>query len=439
MPPVTIEVGRSWGHYPAAHHSRLIPVRRDETPEVAAMPGHVLPFGCGRSYGDSCLNDGGALLLTSGLDQIISLDDDGLLRCEAGITLAGILEIIVPRGWFLPVVPGTRWVTVGGAIANDIHGKNHHRAGSFGVHVTRLELLRSSGERVVCARDSNAPLFAATIGGLGLTGLILWAELRLQRVPGHGIAQERMRFGNLDEFLNLASEDAAHEHTVAWVDCLTRGRQLGRGVYFRGGHVAAPMHERSPTARPPITVPFETPGALLNRVTLGVFNELKYQRELVGPPRSVVPYDSFFFPLDAIGSWNRLYGASGFLQYQCVVPEAPGGGAIRAIMERVSASRETPTLGVLKRFGAVASPGLLSFPRPGLTLAIDFPFRGERTLRLLDDLDRDVRGAGGAVYPAKDARMSGDSFRAFFPAWKAFATHVDPRFSSSFWRRVNDA
>ena len=439
MAPVSVEVGRSWGHYPTARHSRVIPVRRDETPVLTNLQEHVLPFGCGRSYGDSCLNDGGALLLTTELDQIISLDDDGLLRCEAGITLARILEVIVPRGWFLPVVPGTRWVTVGGAIANDIHGKNHHRAGSFGVHVTRFELLRSSGQRVVCSRDSDEALFAATIGGLGLTGLILWAELRLQRLPGHGIAQERLRFGGLDEFLSLASEDAAHEYTVAWVDCLMRGRQLGRGVYFRGGHVASPTNRRSPAAGPLISVPFEAPSGLLNRLTLGAFNALKYQRELVGPARSVVPYESFFFPLDAIGSWNRLYGSSGFLQYQCVVPDAPKGGAVRAILERVSASRETPTLGVLKRFGAVASPGLLSFPRPGLTLAIDFPFRGASTLQLLDDLDREVRSAGGAVYPAKDARMSGDSFRSYFPAWKTFATHVDPRFSSSFWRRVNDA
>lgn len=440
MAPVSVEVGRSWGHYPAARHSRVIPVRRDETPVLADLPEHVLPFGCGRSYGDSCLNDGGALLLTTELDRVISLDDDGLLRCEAGITLARILEVVVPRGWFLPVVPGTRWVTVGGAIANDIHGKNHHRAGSFGVHVTRFEVLRSSGERVVCSREANATLFAATIGGLGLTGLILWAELRLQRVPGPGIAEERIRFGGLGEFLSLASEDAAHEHTVAWVDCLTRGRQLGRGVYFRGAHVAARDIGRAPTAGPVISVPFEAPtGLLLNRVTLGAFNALKYRRELVGPVRAVVPYESFFFPLDAIGRWNRLYGPSGFVQYQCVVPDGQSGGAVRAILERVSSSRETPTLGVLKRFGAVASPGLLSFPRPGLTLAMDFPVRGTSTLRLLDDLDREVRGAGGAVYPAKDARMSGDSFRSYFPAWKTFATHVDPRFSSSFWRRVNDA
>jgi FAD/FMN-containing dehydrogenase len=327
---------------------------------------------------------------------------------------------------------------VGGAIANDIHGKNHHRAGSFGVHVTRFELLRSSGQRLVCSPDSNPELFAATIGGLGLTGLILWAEIRLQRVAGTGIAQERIRFGGLDELLTVASEDAAHEYTVAWVDCLARGRRLGRGIYLRGDHVPFPVRGRRRVSEAGLRVPLDAPSRLLNRATLTAFNALQYRRGLA-KTRTTVAYEPFFFPLDALGDWNRLYGKAGFLQYQCVVPDAPGGGAARAILERVSASSETPALGVIKRFGSIASPGLLSFPRPGLTLAIDFAFRGRGTLSLLDELDREVRDAGGAVYPAKDARMSSESFRAFFPAWKTFAALVDPRFSSSFWRRVHDA
>ena len=439
MVPIGIEVGRSWGRYPEARHARTVPVTwRDDPPALGGIPEAMLPYGCGRSYGDSCLNDGGALLVATGLDRFIALEDSGLLRCEAGVTLAEILDVVVPRGWFPPVVPGTKWVTVGGAIANDIHGKNHHRAGSFGVHVTRFELLRSSGQRLICAPDSNAELFAATIGGLGLTGLILWAEIRLQRVAGAGIAQERIRFGGLDEFLAIAAEDATHEYTVAWVDCLARGRRLGRGVYLRGTH--APFRKVGrPLSGPRFRIPFEAPRHLLNRATMATFNALQYRRGLAKRALTTVAYEPFFFPLDAVGDWNRLYGRAGFLQYQCVVPETPGGGAIRAILERVGTSRETPALAVLKRFGSIASPGLLSFPRPGLTLAIDLAFRGSSTLELLDQLDQEVRGAGGAVYPAKDARMSRESFRAFFPAWRTFADLVDPRFSSSFWRRVHDS
>ncbi len=403
---------------------------------LANIAESVLATGCGRSYGDSCLNEGGALLDATGLDRFMGLDDAGVIRCEAGVMLGEILQVVVPRGWFLPVVPGTKWVTVGGAVANDIHGKNHHRAGSFGAHVTRFELYRSSGERLVCSPTENRELFAATIGGLGLTGLILWVEFRLQRIPGPGVAVERIRFANLAEFLAIAAEDPAHEYTVAWVDCLARGRSLGRGVYFRGSHAPLPGRVPPPSA-PRFRIPFDAPGRLLNRATVSAFNAMQYRRGLRKRSKRTVPHEPFFFPLDAIGEWNRLYGARGFLQYQCVVPETQDGGVIRAILSRVASSRETPGLGVLKRFGPAASPGLLSFPRPGLTLAVDVAFRGRRTLDLLDQLDGLVRDAGGAVYPAKDARMSRESFRSFFPAWPAFARQVDPRFSSSFWRRVH--
>jgi FAD/FMN-containing dehydrogenase len=435
--PIPIRPGRSWGRYPTARHSRVLPARwRDQPPALGDVPEPLLPSGCGRSYGDSGLNADGALIDATGLDRFIKLGDDGLLRCEAGVTLAEILDLVVPRGWCLPVVPGTRWVTVGGAIANDIHGKNHHRLGTFGTHVTRLELVRSSGERMVCSAEANPELFAATIGGLGLTGLILWAEIRLQRVAGPGIDEERIRFEGLDQFLAIAAEDAQHEYTVAWVDCLRRGRRLGRGVYFRGAHGARPSGWRPLAVEPRVRVPCDAPSALLNRLTISAFNALNYGRAPWGRSRRAVEFGSFFFPLDAIGDWNRLYGRRGFVQYQCVVPEA-AREAIREILERVSGSREVAGLGVLKRFGDRRSPGLLSFPRPGLTLAVDLALRGRATLGLLEDLDGVVRQAGGAVYPAKDARMSGVSFRAFFPAWERFARQMDPRFSSSFWRRVS--
>jgi FAD/FMN-containing dehydrogenase len=428
---------RSWGRYPSAVPAEVLPVVwRSDVPPLDRSPGPILPYACGRSYGDSCLNDGGLLLDVCALDRLIAFDPEGgVLRCEAGVTLAEILALIVPRGWFLPVLPGTRWVSVGGAIANDIHGKNHHRAGTFGCHVSQLELLRSSGERIVCG-PADA-LFQATVGGLGLTGLITWAEIRLAPIPGPGIALERIRFSGLDGFFDLAAEDQAFEYTVAWIDCLARGRRLGRGIYMRGDHVPLDAPVPSPLRPARLTVPVDAPGGLLNRVTLGLFNEAVYRRQLGARRKTVVPYPPFFFPLDGVGDWSRLYGPSGFVQYQCVVPDGGNGAPIRTIIERIAGSREPASLAVLKRFGAIRSPGMLSFPREGITLAVDFAVRGPATFALLDDLDAIVRSSGGAVYPAKDARMSPESFRAFFPELDRFRPHRDPRFSSSFWRRVH--
>jgi FAD/FMN-containing dehydrogenase len=428
----------SWGRYPRAHHSSIVPVVwRTEPPRIDQVPDTVLPFAYGRSYGDSCLNDGGALLDVSGLDRLIAFDEkSGLLRCEPGVTLAAILALVVPRGWFLPVLPGTRWVSVGGAIANDIHGKNHHRAGTFGCHVTQFELLRSTGERVICSAEQNPELFRATIGGLGLTGLILWAEIRLKPVPGAGITLERIRFRDLDEFFELSATDQEHEYTVAWVDCLARGRRLGRGIYMRGDHVAFQGTTPTPLQPARLRIPLDAPAGTLNRATMGAFNALYYRGQLRTRIRTTVPYVPFFFPLDGMADWTRLYGSQGLIQYQCVVPDDPDRRTIGAVLERVSRSTETPTLAVLKRFGSVQSPGLLSFPRPGITLAVDFRLRGPSTFRLLEELDQVVRDAGGAVYPAKDARMSRESFGVFFPQWESFARSTDPKFSSSFWRRV---
>ncbi len=298
-----------------------------------------------------------------------------------------------------------------------------------------MELLRSTGERIVCTPDHE--LFRATVGGLGLTGLILWAEIRLKRIPGPGIAMERIRFTDLQAFFDLATEDQAFEYTVAWVDCLARGRRLGRGIYMRGDHSPLDGPTPSPVRPARLTVPVNAPGGLLNRLTLGLFNEAYYRAQPGARRRVTVPYAPFFFPLDGVGDWGRLYGPRGFLQYQCVVPDVVGGAPIRTIFERIARSGEPASLAVLKRFGAPRSPGMLSFPREGITLAVDFAVRGRATFALLDDLDAVVREAGGAVYPAKDARMSPESFRAFFPALDHFRPHQDAKFSSSFWRRVH--
>jgi FAD/FMN-containing dehydrogenase len=409
---------QSWGRYPRVQHTRVLPVSwRSEPPALATLTETVLPFD------------------VAGLARFIAFDESqALLRCEAGVTLADILALVVPQGWFVPVLPGTRWVSVGGAIANDIHGKNHHRAGTFGSHVTCLELLRSSGERVLCSPESNTELFRATIGGLGLTGLILWAEIRLKRISGAAIAMERVRFSSLSEFFQLSAHDQDYEYTVAWIDCLARSRRLGRGLFLRGDHVPGPL----PSAKASglrMRIPVDLPSGLINRLTLAGFNALYYRSQLRQSSRRTVPYEPFFFPLDGIADWNRLYGKRGLLQYQCVVPE-PAERSITTLLDQVARSKETPSLAVLKRFGVLQSPGMLSFPRPGITLAIDFANRGPSTLALLERLDDVVVEAGGAVYPAKDARMSATSFRRFFPGWQSFASYVDPKFSSSFWRRV---
>ena len=431
---------QSWGRYPAVEPSQVIPIFwRNELPDLATYEQSVLPFAYGRSYGDSCLNEGGVSLDVSYLNRFISFDEDeGLLCCEAGISLAEILNLIVPRGWFLPVTPGTKFVSVGGAIANDIHGKNHHKAGTFGCHVTRFELLRSNGARLVCTPSSNSELFRATIGGLGLTGVILWAEFRLKPIVNPYIDMDSIRFASLDEFFAISAEsDQDYEYTMSWVDILIGGKSLCRGKFMRGNHdqskglAAKPMKKSLPLA-----IPIDFPAFVLNNFTVKAFNEAYYHIQLPKRMHKVVPYDPFFYPLDSIHEWYRLYGKSGFLQYQFVIPFSEGHEAMREILERIRCSGEGSFLTVLKEFGTRQSPGMLSFPRPGLTLALDFSYQGRKTLRLLDELDEIVLRAGGAIYPAKDARMSAESFKAYYPQWKEFAQYVDPKFSSSFWRRV---
>ncbi len=425
---------QSWGRYPpATHQVRFLRWRHEPLSHIG--PSSVLPFGNGRSYGDSCLNDGGLLLDMRGLDRMISFDTErGVLCCEAGVLLGEILELAVPAGWFLPVSPGTKFVTVGGAIANDVHGKNHHRAGSFGCHVRQFELLRSDGSRRTCSRSENPEWFGATIGGLGLTGVILWAEIQLHRVAAATMDIETIRFADLGGFFRLTEEsDASFDYTVAWVDCASRGNSLGRGIFTRGNHA---RHDPAPARAPrsALGVPVELPRALVTDTAVRVFNAWYYRRPLQRIRR--VPYDSFLYPLDRIRNWNRIYGRRGFFQYQCVVGPSDGRDAVAELLSRIAAAGGGSFLAVLKVFGSIPSQGVLSFPRPGITLALDFPNRGSETMRLLDRLDETVRSSGGAVYPAKDARMSADSFRHYFPRWRSFCEYLDPAFSSSFWRRV---
>lgn len=430
---------QSWGRYPRVNQEAVRLTRREAgLPLSADDDRRALPFGNGRSYGDSCLNDGGLLLDCRGLDHFMAFDrDSGVLRCEAGVLLSEILPLIVPAGWFLPVTPGTKFVTVGGAIANDVHGKNHHRAGTFGRHVNCLELLRSDGTRMLCSPEQNADWFAATIGGLGLTGVITWAEIQLVEIHSPFIDEEIIRFDRLENFFTLAEEsDAQYDHTVAWIDCLATGSELGRGLFIRGNH-AARAAENAP--KPPklrLAFPIDLPFPLVNKTTLKAFNTLYYNKQRQRRNQVQSHYEPFFYPLDSISDWNRIYGSKGFMQFQCVVPQDAAPDALKDMLRAISTSGLGSFLAVLKLFGDKPSPGILSFPRPGATLALDFPNRGEDTRALLSRLEHIAVGAEGALYPAKDALMRGATFTASFPNWPELEPFIDPRFSSSFWRRV---
>ena len=431
---------QSWGCYPKAHpqHVKSLFWTQD-LPHFNSWDTPVLPFGFGRSYGDSCLNNDGILLSTRGLNRFLGFDPlTGILRCESGVSLQEILRIFVPKGWFLPVTPGTQMVSIGGAIANDVHGKNHHRAGTFGCHVQNFELLRSNGERLSCSLKQNPEMFRATIGGLGLTGLILWADIQLKPICSPWISAERIRFRTLNEFYALSADSEPNfEYTVAWIDCFAPKRQLGRGIFIRGNHQTNPS-PCGPNVSPGRTlrVPRGVPSSLLNSFTLKLFNSLYFQ---LNPRMATLhdePYPSFFYPLDSLLDWNRLYGKNGFLQYQCVIPQTNQESGMEALLKTIQRSGQGSFLAVLKQFGFRSSPGLLSFPKPGTTLALDFAFKGRRTLDLLNILDEIVFHCGGSVYPAKDARMSSYHFQKFFPQWKDLLPLIDPKFSSSLWRRV---
>jgi FAD/FMN-containing dehydrogenase len=426
----------SWGRYPKAAHQYVHkPAWNDQVPEILgrAAPGSLLPHGLGRSYGDSCLNDGRDLIDCRRLNRILGFDEkSGMVRCESGVSLSEVIDVFLPRGWFLPVTPGTRFVTVGGAIANDVHGKNHHRAGTFGAHVRQIALHRSHDGLVICNSEQNPEMLRATVGGLGLTGVIAWADIQLKQVAGPWMDIELVPFHSIDSFLDLSREsDGRFEYTVAWLDCFA-GKNV-RGIFFRGNHAAERGGEVRRRRGPKL--PFALPGVMLNRYSIKAFNAAYYKMHSARKGASVVPYDSFFYPLDSIGQWNLLYGRQGFLQYQCVIPES-NVEAIGELLNRIARSGMGSFLGVLKQFGTAPPVGLLSFPRPGITVALDFAMRGERTLTLMRSLDEVIQQSGGALYPAKDARMSPALFEASFPRWRGFLPYIDPKMSSSFWRRV---
>jgi len=426
---------QSWGRYPKLAGT-VVPLHwQTDFPVSPAPAAKQLPVGLGRSYGDVCLLENGTLLQTSGMDRLLHFDAaTGVLRCEAGASLDQILHFAVPRGFFLPVTPGTKYVTVGGAIANDIHGKNHHVAGTFGRHVLRFELARSDGSRFVCSPIENPGWFAATIGGMGLTGLITWAEIHLRPIVSRAIDYRGEKFHGLDEFFAL-SQNAEAEYTVAWIDCISRGRNFARGIFMQGDHSSTPgALTRSKPAR--LAFPFDLPQFALNRLSMKAFNTLYYHRQRGRHKSGPVDYEPFFYPLDSVLRWNRMYGKQGLLQFQNVLPHEGGREGMLEMLKAITKSGLASFLAVIKFFGDVPSAGMMSFPRPGPMLALDFPIRRNVSFALVDRLARITLDHGGRMYSAKDARMTPEQFQAFYPQWQEFARFVDPGFDSAFWQRV---
>lgn len=450
--PNLIESISGWGRYPVQSCELERPERyADLRPDTDS----VIARGQGRSYGDAALNQNGRVLLTERVNRLLEFDAaNGILRAEAGVTLAEILNVIAPQGWFLPVTPGTKFVSLGGCVAADVHGKNHHHEGSFGDHVLGIELILADGSRVTCTPGDNAGLFWATVGGMGLTGII--GEVTIKLIPIQSPLM-KVRHHAADDFEQLfrlmQDPDLDDRYTVAWIDSLATGKNLGRGIAMCGHHATAEdvpdsFHGTVKPARGH-SIPFDFPGWALNPLSISAFNSLYYQREGGRRYPFLSGYDSYFYPLDALAGWNRLYGRRGFVQYQCVIPDATAFEGIRQLLQELSGSRRPSFLAVLKRLGAQGR-GLLSFPMAGYTLALDLPIRSGKLLAghpddglftLLNKLDEIVLQHGGRVYLAKDARLSAESFHAMYPRhaeWLRIKNSVDPqnRFSSSLSRRL---
>jgi FAD/FMN-containing dehydrogenase len=439
-----------WGRFPV----RPGQVARPERLGLPPGEGPVLPRGLGRAYGDAAVpaREETLVLETGRADRILDWDPvSGRLTAEAGLSVAEVLRLFLPRGWFPPVTPGTKFVTLGGCVACDVHGKNHHRDGSFGSFVERLALLTADGKEIACGPDQDRELYLATLGGMGLTGLITEVTVRLTPVETGFIAMETEAVPDLDRMIaGLAAARASWAYTVGWIDCLARGPRLGRGVLMRGRHaVRADVPTGDARPRRTVRVPLDAPEWLLSPNTMRAFNSLYYWmkagRRTRGEARgrahpSLVSYESFFYPLDMLLDWNRLYGRRGFLQYQCVVPASAGVAAIRELLDRVARAGAASFLAVIKDCGP-GSPAPLSFPMEGITLALDLPYRGAVTEVLVHELNTVVVAAGGRVYLAKDALTRADDFARMMPRlaeWRAVRDRWDPshRFRSALSVRL---
>jgi decaprenylphospho-beta-D-ribofuranose 2-oxidase len=430
-----------WGRYPTVEGA----VSRPASAAAAAAPvdGVTLARGNGRSYGDASLAR--AMLDARGLDRLVDFDPGtGRLVCEAGLLLADLIDVMLPRGWWVPVTPGTRLVTIGGMVASDVHGKNHHGAGSFCDNVAWIDLATGDGQVLRCSPAENADLFAATCGGMGLTGIILHVAFTLIPVETAAVRQRRLRAPTLAHAIAVFEDTLDWTYSVAWIDCLAGGAALGRSAILLGEHALAgelPAARRAdPFARPrrrPKRVPVDMPGFVLGRLSVSIFNRLYYAAQTPGD--ALVPLDPYFYPLDALADWNRIYGRGGFVQYQCVLPLEASEPGYRRILAEIAAVGQASFLAVLKRMGP-QSFGMLSFPMPGYTLALDFPAT-PANLALLDRLDAITVDHGGRIYLAKDARAAPATIAAGYPRLAEFRSvrrihGLEDRFSSLLSERL---
>jgi decaprenylphospho-beta-D-ribofuranose 2-oxidase len=435
-----------WGRYPVATTDLVRPERMSTLHGLLEGNRTLIPRGMGRCYGDAAQNGDGATVLMGRLNRMLAFDaDSGVLDAEAGVTIQDLLDVFLPRGFAPPVTPGTRFVTLGGCLACDVHGKNHHKSGSFSRHVLDFTLLLPDHTTTVCSRTEDPELFWATVGGMGLTGIVTSLRLRLKPVATSYLSVDVEKARSLTEALDLfRASDESYEYSVAWIDCLAGGEGAGRSVLMRGNDAAegavAGRRPRHPRGGGP-AVPFDAPSGLLNRLSVGLFNEIYYRKAPRKATARIQSYDTFFYPLDGIRNWNRIYGRRGFVQYQFVVPPDGAESALRTVLDRIARAGEASFLAVLKSMGPAEDGQMLSFPRRGYTLAVDIPWRGTPTAGLLDELDVIVVAHGGRVYLAKDARMTRETFRAMYPgaeAWSEIKRRVDPagRFRSDLAVRL---
>lgn len=425
---MTIDLS-GWGRFPTVQSKPFFLKDSTSLSQTIARNFRGIAFGMGRSYGDSALSE--RAVLTQTYNHFLGFDTErGLLHVQAGTTLKEILDVIVPKGWFLPVTPGTQFVTFGGAIASDIHGKNHHKEGSFCDHVNWYRLMLPSGEIVTCSPTENTDLFRATNGGMGLTGIILDGELRLKPIQSAFIDMTTIKARNLDEILALFDEHIRFTYSVAWIDTLARGKHIGRSVLLLGEHSAdggLSLPESNDKS-----LPIDFPDFVLNSTSVALFNTLYYNKNFHKQSQTRVPYRPYFYPLDAILHWNKMYGKRGFTQYQFVIPKSEHV-ALRKILDEIAKAKSASFLAVLKLFGK-ENDNWLSFPKEGYTLALDFPIR-DGIFELLKRLDKLVLDAGGRLYLTKDATMSKEMFQAGYPNWQKFvelrrAIGADKVFSS---------
>lgn len=427
----------NWGNYPVVSSEESTFSQEAQLKEFVTSHQHIIARGNGRCYGDASLGEHSISMLK--YDKVTAFDTEtGIFECQAGLTLDQILDIIVPKGWFLPVTPGTKYITVGGAVASDVHGKNHHVDGAFSSHIIDMDVITGNGDTICCAPDQESDLFWATCGGMGLTGVITRVKFHLKKITTAYIKQTQIKAQNLDEIIRLFEEYKHYTYSMAWIDCLKKGDGFGRSILIVGEHATTDeLNDKQRKAplkvpgKPKLTVPFNLPSFVLNTFTVKAFNWLYYGKNFKRVINNVVPYEPFFYPLDAILHWNRGYGKAGFVQYQFVLPLEKKDG-LAAILHRISDKGLGSFLAVLKVFGNQDS--LISFPMEGYTLALDFPVR-DGLFEFLDELDALVLQYGGRLYLSKDARMKQEVFWKSYPNAERFANivqsyNVNKRFSS---------